>query len=198
MQRVRDGTLVRSLPQANQGFPAIPGVTYTGWYNPVDVLDKNVLPNLPIPGQSYTILVPKADADGNDIPGIRTLDVQVPTATYTGWGLRRAPFAASEDCALTGQYIPFATTAAARLAAGDPRKSVEERYPSFKVFRDKLERAINDTIKEGDLLCEDGVAEYNRLIQAAQSRGVPPAKDGFVPPLTLRHCGKKHGKERDD
>ena len=194
--RVRDGTLVRSLPQANQGFPAIPGVTYTGWYNPVDVLDKGALPNLPIPGMSYTILVPKADADGNDVPGIRTLDVQVPTATYTGWALRRAPFAANEDCALTGQYIPFAKTAAARTAAGDPRKSVEERYKSFKAYRDKLEDAIQDTIKEGYLLCEDGAAEYNRLIQDGLSRGVPPPKDGVVPPLRLRHC-MKSGRDRD-
>src|SRR4029077_14226273 len=104
--RVDDGTLVPTLPQAGQ-FPFIPGVTYTGWYNPVDVLDKRVLPNLPLPGESYTILVPKTDADGNDFSGIRTLDVQVPIATYTGWALRRAPFAANEDCALTGQYIPF-------------------------------------------------------------------------------------------
>jgi hypothetical protein len=51
--RVSDGTLVRSLPQSQQGFPVIPGVTYTGWYNPVDVLDKSVLPNMPIPGMSY-------------------------------------------------------------------------------------------------------------------------------------------------
>ena len=91
----------------SQGFPNIPGVTYTGWYNPVDVLDKSVLPNMPIPGKSYTILVPKTDSDGNSISGIRTPDVQVPIATYTGWALRRAPFAANEDCALTGQYIPF-------------------------------------------------------------------------------------------
>ena len=114
--RVSDGTLVRSLPQSGQGFPVIPGVTYTGWYNPVDVLDQHLsLPGTPIPGKSYTILVPKADADGNDLPGIRTPDVQVPLGTYTGWRiLRRAPFAANEDCALTGQYIPLATTRAAR------------------------------------------------------------------------------------
>ena len=187
-------TLVRSLPQAGQGFPMIPGVTYTGWYNPVDVLDTSVLPNMPIPGKSYTILVPKADEDGNDVPGIRTLDVQVPLATYTGWGLRRAPFAANEDCALTGQYIPFPATKAARMATGDPRKSIEERYKSFKEYQDKLEHAINDTIKDGFLLCEDGVPEYNRLVQAGLNQGVEPPKDGVVPPLKLHHC-KDKGKK---
>ena len=106
-------------------------MTYTGWYNPVDELDTSVLPNMPIPGEEYTILVPKTDSDGNSISGIRTPDVQVPIATYTGWALRRAPFAGNEDCALTGQYIPFPVTKAQRLATGDPRLSVEERYGSI-------------------------------------------------------------------
>ncbi len=153
--KVSDGTLVRSLPQAAQGFPKIPGVTYTGWYNTVDVLDKSVLPNMPIAGQSYTVLVPKADADGNDIPGIRTVDVQAPVATYTGWGLRRAPFAANEDCALTGQYIPFAATKAERLAKGDPRLSVEERYPNHQAYVDRVTGAVNDLVRNRLLLEED-------------------------------------------
>ena len=85
--RVDDGTLVHSLPQSELGFPSIPGVTYTGWYNPVAELDTSVLPNMPIPGEEYTILVPKTDSDGNSLSGIRTPDVQVPIATYTGWAL---------------------------------------------------------------------------------------------------------------
>src|SRR5206468_6553421 len=100
---------------------------------------------MPIPGESYTILVPKADPDGNDVSGVRTLDVQVPIATYTGWGLRRAPFAANEDCALTGQVIPFKTLAADRVAAGDPRPAVLERYPTFEAYDSKLVSAINAT-----------------------------------------------------
>ena len=167
--RVDDGTLVHSLPQSEQGFPSIPGVTYTGWYNPVDVLDKSVLPNMPIPGESYTILVPKVDADGNDLPGVRTIDVQVPIATYTGWGLRRAPFAANEDCALTGQYIPFKATLAERLAAGDPRPSVKERYPNHGMYVSKVVRAAQDTARQRYLLQEDVAPTIERA--AASSIG---------------------------
>jgi hypothetical protein len=179
--RVSDGTLVPSLPQATQGFPVIPGVVYTGWYNPVDLLDKSTLPPTPIPGKSYAVLVPKADADGNDIPGIRTLDVQVPLATYTGWGLRRAPFAANEDCALTGQYIPFKTTLSERTAAGDPRPSVAERYPTFDTYDGQLISAINKTIQEGSLLCEDGTRELARLRQFGVTRSVPNPPASFTP-----------------
>ena len=35
---------------------------------------------------SYTILVPKVDRDGNDVPGIR-LPVSKSLGTYTGWNL---------------------------------------------------------------------------------------------------------------
>jgi len=156
-------------------------VTYTGWYNPVDLLDKSTLPPTPIPGKSYTVLVPKTDADGNDLPGIRTLDVQVPLATYTGWGLRRAPFAANEDCALTGQYIPFKTTLADRQAAGDPRPSVVERYPTFDTYDGQLISAINKTIQEGSLLCEDGTRELARLRTFGVTRGVPNPPQSFTP-----------------
>jgi hypothetical protein len=153
--KVSDGTLVPSLPQSVQGFPVIPGVNYTGWYNPVDLLDQSVLPNMPIPGKSYTVLVPRTDVDGNDIAGIRTVDVQVPLATYTGWALRRAPFAEGEDCALTGQYIPFAATRAERLAKGDPRLSVEERYRNHGQYVAQVARAADRLVRQRVLLDED-------------------------------------------
>ena len=177
--RVSDGTLVHPSPVPGQNFPVIPGVTYTGWYNPVDELNKSVLPNMPIPGESYTIMVPKTDPDGNDLPGVRTLDVQVPLATYTGWGLRRAPFAANEDCALTGQYIPFKATAAQR--GSDPRPSIAERYPTFDVYDQQLISAINHTIQDRLLLCEDGTSELARLRQNGATRGVPNPPTSFTP-----------------
>jgi len=39
----------------------------------------------------YPALVPKTDADGNDVAGIRLPDVTAPVATYTGWALRAEP-----------------------------------------------------------------------------------------------------------
>ena len=148
-----------------------------------------MLPNLPIPGQSYTILVPKTDADGNDLSGVRTLDVQVPVATYTGWGLRRAPFAGNEDCALTGQYIPFAKTAAGRVTANgtDPRLSVLERYPSFSVYYNAVVNALNDLTNNRLLLCEDVAPELDRVSQAGVTAGVPPreASSGGRRPAAL-------------
>lgn len=172
--KISDGTLVPSLPQETQGFPKIPGVTYTGWYNPVDVLDKSTLPPTPVPGKSYMIFVPKADADGNDLPGIRTLPVQVPIATYTGWGLRRAPFAANEDCALTGQYIPFAKTKADRATNGDPRLSIQERYGSIWGYYYALGAAANRLVEQRFLLSEDAASASAQMFADMLKTGVLP------------------------
>jgi hypothetical protein len=144
-------------------------VTYTGWYNPVDELDHSVLPNMPIPGRSYTILVPKTDSDGNSISGIRTPDVQVPIGTYTGWALRRAPFAPNEDCALTGQYIPFPVTKEQRLATGDPRLSVQERYVTLGTYKFKYGLVLKQMAAERTLLQED----IGALLDAAVARVTP-------------------------
>jgi hypothetical protein len=156
--RASDGTLVPSLPQAVQGFPMIPGVTYNGIYNEVALLDKSSLPYQPIPGTEYVTMVPKADADGNDIPGVRSIDVQVPLATYTGWGLRREGFAQGEDCGLQGQYIPFLETRDERLAAGDPRPSIEERYSSHRRYVGQVASAAHWMVRQRLLLPEDAAA----------------------------------------
>src|SRR5262249_26413637 len=87
--RIDDGTLVPSLPQSEQGFPEIPGVTYDGLVNELSELDTSVQPPAPIPGRDYVVLVPKVDADGNDLAGIRLPGIEAPLATFTGWNLRR-------------------------------------------------------------------------------------------------------------
>jgi len=161
-----DGTLVPSLPQAGMGFPQIPGVRYTGWYARVAVKDETSLPNRFVEGKEYTVLIPKTDADGNELAGIRTVEVQVPIGTYTGWALRRAPFAENEDCALTGQFIPFAKTRAERLASGDPRLSLEERYPTHADYVSKVAAAADGLVADGLMLPEDADAAKRAAAEA--------------------------------
>jgi hypothetical protein len=111
------------------------------------------------------VWVAKTDRDGNDIPGIRHPELQVPLGTHTGWALRRAPFAENEDCALTGQFIPFAKTRADRLASGDPRLSIQERYRGHRDYVRRIEHAVRKSIVHRVLLIEDGLA----IVQKAKS-----------------------------
>jgi hypothetical protein len=174
LPRVADGTLAPPLPQAGMGFPRIPGITYNGVHHTGDLFDfgpefdKGILSVLPprLVGTPYPVLVPKTDADGNDIAGIRMPEVTVPVATYTGWALRADGL---DGCDAAGQQIAFPKTKAERLASGDPRLSLEERYADHATYVNLVKRAAED-LKAQRLLLDDDVAAS---IAAAQAASVP-------------------------
>ncbi len=186
--RLADGTLVPPLPQSGMGFPKIPGVTYNGLMTTRYRLDYGTrfeqgifdlnpptvtapYQNNPLNGPIYNNMIPKTDADGNDIAGVRLPELKVPLNTYTGWALRAAGLGLDDGCESSGQRIPFATTKAAREAAGDPRLSIEERYPSFNNYYYKVTQAVNDSVAEGFLLPEDAGAMTNRMLNAGFATG---------------------------
>jgi hypothetical protein len=187
--RLADGTLVPPMPQDKLGFPKIPGVTYTGLkstryllnYGPVfyktgimsinpPVITPPMFDN-PANGPIYPTYVPKTDADGNDVAGVRLPDVTVPLATYTGWALR-AGAQANDGCEGTGQMIPFPKTKADRIASGDPRLSIEERYSSLAAYTSQVTRAVDEMVANRLMLKEDVEANLARLIQAGRATGV--------------------------
>jgi hypothetical protein len=171
--RVGDGTLSPVLPQSLLGFPEIPGVTYNGTINKIGVPDKSALPYTYSKEKYYDVLAPRTDADGNDLGGIRTVDVAVPRGTYTGWGLRRAGFAENEECQLNGQFIPFAATREERVAKGDPRPSVEERYPSAGAYIRKVSAEAEELVDRRYLLSDDAEA----VIAVAAKRAMNGMRD---------------------
>ena len=147
------GTLV---PSTSLGFPSIPGVTYTGSYNGLRRNDYRTLP--PLQGSGYTVLVGRVDPDGNMVAGIRHPNLSVPLGTYTGWNLRREGFAEGAQCAGAGSFIPFTAAAGERQASGDPRLSIEERYPSHDAYVSAVAQAANRLVRERLLLQRDADA----------------------------------------
>jgi hypothetical protein len=176
LPRRDNGTLVASLPQSTAGFPNIPGVTYNGrmhtgdWLYFGDTAEDGIVKLLPpvLRGSPYPALVPKTDADGNGLAGIRLPDISVPLATYTGWALRAAPPGANEGCDAAGQKIDFRQTAAERLAAGDPRLSIEERYPTHSGYVNLVTAAANRLREDRLMLAED----VDRFVAAAEARPI--------------------------
>lgn len=179
--RRADGTLVASLPQSAEGFPTIPGVTYNGIMHTGDLwdfgpkFDDGIVTISPptLIGTPYPVFVPKTDADGNDVAGIRTPDVSVPLATYSGWALRASPASETDGikivdgCDASGQRIPFARFKADRLAAGDPRRSLEERYPDHATYVNRVTQAAQQ-LEQERLLIDMDVQAYITAAQAAQ------------------------------
>jgi hypothetical protein len=100
--------------------------------------------------------VPAVDEDGNERAGIRLPEVAVPLATYTGWNFRKPEIGAAQELAsLLGSSIPFRATRAARAAAQDPRRSIEERYQSQEEYLARVEQAADALVKAGYLLVDD-------------------------------------------
>ena len=148
------------VPAGGLGFPDIPGVTYSGSYNPLRLADHRSLP--PMYGDAYTVLVGRVDADGNMIDGVRHPNLAVPVGTYTGWNLRRDGFAEGAQCAGTGSFIPFAPTEAERREAGDPRPSFEARYADHAAYVHAVSDAADALVESRLLLPGDADAVVDR------------------------------------
>lgn len=151
--RLADGTLVAA---AGIAFPHVRDVT-----SPASLTAGGRAANARVardgaPGAPLPLLVPQVDVDGNERAGIRLPDVAVPVATLTGWNFRKAAIGAPDQLfPLLGSYIPFAATKAQALAAGDPRRSIEERYPGRDQYLQQVRDAVNALVKDRYLRADD-------------------------------------------
>ncbi len=171
---IASGTLV-SPARESIGWPDIPDVPYNGKANELPLLDygpgydnrnvSGILTKEP-PGAAsekvYKTLVPAVDKDGNEIAGIRSIDIRVPLGTYTGWALRREGFGKGDLSSLNGMFIPFKGTKEERKTAGDPRLSVEERYRDRERYLKAVRKAAEELVNEGFLLPEDAEIEIEK------------------------------------
>jgi hypothetical protein len=161
--RIDQDTLV-DWRQKSTGFPPLPNVRYPEVIQRPSLLDLGpdfasrglITVEPPRLVGHHVVRVPRSGPDGNDLGTLLVPEVAVPLATYTGWNLRRRDVGAEAMLAnLTGSYIPLPRTRADRQKTGDPRLSVEERYRSFDVYRQRFEAACKDLTKGRYLLAED-------------------------------------------
>ncbi len=159
----RRGTLA-TIDEVARTFPTIPGVRFPTVVNGLNTLDfgptfgpqggrQTVLP--PSIGASYQVLIPTTDRDGHDVAGIRSVDIAVPVGTNTGWNLYPSGPRGRDVCGLTGSFFAFAETRDERLASGDSRRSLEERYGDHSGFVQAVRRAAEDSVAQRTLLAED-------------------------------------------
>jgi hypothetical protein len=123
-------------------------------------------------------LVPRVNADGNEVGGIPTVQNDAPLGTYLGWNITAGPqdaavydgrpFHQGQVCNYTGGMVPFFKTRAQRLAAGDPRLSLEERYGTHAGYVAAVTKAAHNAFSQGYLLA----ADRDALIAQAQASDV--------------------------
>ncbi len=179
--KLADGMLVPATA-AVMGFPTLPGVPVPdGIANPLLVYDlgdgfhyndlSGVVANEPGPIRGVIQpVVPRVDADGNEVGGIHSVLQQAALGTYLGWNITGSGYMKGEYCSLSGSYIPFSSTKTERLAVHDSRLSLEERYGTQRGYMCVVRSAADDLVKHGFLLRADADA----LMSQAEAGNVLP------------------------
>jgi hypothetical protein len=114
------------------------------------------------------MLVPKVDADGNELGGVPVVLRDAPLGTYLGWNIVAEGFHKGKICNYAAGMVPFARTRAERMATNDSRPSLEERYRDHAGYVEAVKTAAAKAVAEGFLL----QADADRLIKLAADSNV--------------------------
>jgi hypothetical protein len=142
------------------GFPLIPGMPLPdNIINPL--LDYDFGPEFKYSDLSGLMTM-------NETSGVPSPLHQAPLGSYLGWNVTRAGFYKGRGCGFAGGFIPFAKTKAERLATGDPRPSLEERYHDHAGYVSAVKKAVERLLGQRFLLPEDA----GRLVRQAEESDV--------------------------
>jgi hypothetical protein len=205
---LRDRLLVPAT-QKDEGFPNIPKYPFQGNqinfaelfdFGPgIDLRDQTGIVTIqpPIIDRVLPTYAVKVNSDGNEFAGVKSVLLQAPLATYTGWNTFAAGIYKGQQCGLTASSFPFQETKAQRIAAQDPRPSIEERYGTHQGYVCVVTNAANKSVR-GRFLRESAATT---LIAQAQAGNVltditPTDEDQA---LAKRLCSSpdKDGKDDD-
>jgi len=166
-----DGTLV---PSSALAFPRLSGVdaptviheAYRADYGPRWLSEGVVDRQPPELGPAFPSQVPQVDGLGNEMGGVRGVELRVPLATYAPWNLRKGFSASPEELTdFLGTFIPFSRTEEERAARGDPRPSVEVLYGTREAYLERVRAATRSLVREGFLLPGDAA----RVVEEAEA-----------------------------
>jgi alpha/beta hydrolase family protein/IPT/TIG domain-containing protein/VCBS repeat protein len=167
------GELVPNIAMA-EGFPTIPGFPFAGnqaWppfvydFGPDENYDQQSgIPTTQPPHitQVLPVYATTVNMDGNEnVTGLPTVLGQAPLGTYVGWNLTSIGWYTGQvipGAGGSGSFWPFWDTKANRLAAGDPRLSLEERYGTHSGYECAVATAANNAVAQRFLLSDDATA----------------------------------------
>jgi hypothetical protein len=115
-------------------------------------------------GAPFTVLVPRVDSLGNDLGGIRSVELRAPLATYFPWQLRIGmPAATDQLVSFAGTFVPLPRTEEDRARSGDPRPSIERLYGTREAFLVRVDASARELVAARFLLPEDTTAAHARM-----------------------------------
>ncbi len=150
-----------SVPSGVAATPTAVSLTSRALVNPLALTDYgNAVPVVDA-SRRYKIRVPKVDANGNEIAGIRMPELAVPLATYAGWNLRASGHAMGESCSTSGAAIPFAVGPATR-APKDTRATLAQLYRGRADYQARFGAAADSLVARGYLTSLDAANVYKK------------------------------------
>jgi hypothetical protein len=159
------------LSAADVEFPEIPGISEARIPNQPyrmrfgarwnrGIIDREP----PVLGVPYPVFVSRVDTIGNEVGGIRSIEILVPLATYYPWQLRTGmPSATDRLVSFRGTFIPLPKTESERIASGDSRPSIEALHRDKAQFLREVDDGISSLIVRRFLLPEDSATARNRM-----------------------------------
>ena len=161
-----------SVPNGAAATPLALSVTERARVNPLALTDyAGAVPQVDV-ARRYKIRVPKVDANGNEIAGIRMPELAVPLATYAGWNLRAPGHAKGESCSTSGAAIPFALSPATR-AAKDTRATLAQLYRGRADYQARFGAAADSLVARGFLTALDASNVYKKGATAISPALIP-------------------------
>jgi hypothetical protein len=158
--RIAAATLV---PVERLAFPRIGGVpapkaaheAYRADYGP-HWRDGVITVEPPKLGPAFPSLVPQVDAAGNELGGLKSVELLAPLATYAPWNLRTGYLGGSDELVdFFGSWIPFPRRDAERAALGDPRPAIETLYRDRDAYLAQAREGAGSLVAGRVLLPED-------------------------------------------
>ncbi len=170
--RVAEGMLVEPMARGHaisMRFPKMPGLSAARVMHVPQRLDfgsrwsQGIIDQEPPKlGKPYVALVPQVDEFGNELGGIRNVEIAAPLATYTPWALRVGlPGAQDELRDFFGNWLPLSKEGNAQ----DSRPPLSARYQGKNDYLDQATHAAKYLTKEGYLLEEDIPRVLHRATQ---------------------------------
>lgn len=157
--RLADRTLVAV---GEVDWPRLPGVNtakrahvaYRADYGP-RWRDGIITQQPPKLGGEFPSFVPQVDELGNELGGVRNVEVMVPVATYLPWNLRGGRWHPEELSDFLGTTVPLRRTDESAATTDDPRPSLESLYDGRDHYLEQVRAAAEKLVEEGFLLSED-------------------------------------------
>lgn len=144
-------------------FPALPGLASPrsphaarrlefGPRWPRGIIDKQP----PDRGAAFPPRVPQVDGLGNELGGVRNVELRVPLGTYMPWLLRQGEAGGNGELTdFYGSFAPFPRNDLERASRHDPRPAVTMLYEDRSAYLREVAIAIDELVAAGYLLEED-------------------------------------------